>query len=469
MIADALDTLMLMKASKHNDSELAEMYNRSQHWLETSLDFSSAGEVNTFETTIRVLGGLLSAHHLSKLSPQSSPYLRLAQDLGDRILPSFDTPTGIPLSDSNLHAKEGRGDMANSGAASTAEATTLQLEFKYLSYLTGDPKYWVAVTKAMRAVKNALPPKGPALVPIFISPRTGQFQLSDIRLGSRGDSYYEYLLKQYLQTNRTELVYRKMYDASMDSIHQHLLKRTPIHKLLYTAELQPIGYSEDWLLEGKWRVTPKQDHLVCFLGGSLLLGATEARESIPPNTKKLPRQHDARDWNSGIELIDTCVDTHRTETGLSPEIAMFYDTKYGDVKKTGREWYIKGGNSDFPHLDARYILRPETVESLFLAFRLTGDPIYRLYGWRIFQAIEKHCKVPSGGYSSIRNVDRAEGEKGWTDKMETFFLAETLKYLFLLFSDTSVVPLTDFVFNTEAHPLPVFTPSQTLLDSLTFD
>lgn len=68
---------------------------------------------------------------------------------------------------------------------------------------------------------------------------------------------------------------------------------------------------------------------------------------------------------------------------------------------------------------------PETVESLFIAFRLTGDPKYRDYGWQIFEAIDKHCKVPEykgGGYVSIRNVDRVEGEKGWDDKMETFFL-----------------------------------------------
>ncbi|KAG9006462.1 mannosyl-oligosaccharide alpha-1,2-mannosidase [Tulasnella sp. JGI-2019a] len=123
-----------------------------------------------------------------------------------------------------------------------------------------------------------------------------------------------------------------------------------------------------------------------------------------------------------------------------------------------REWYIKGD-------------KPETIESLFIAYRLTGDYKYRSAGWKIFRAIEKNCKIPNskgGGYASIRNVDRVEGERGWVDKMETFFIAETLKYLFLLFSDKSVVPLNNYVFNTEAHPLPIFTPSQELLDLIEF-
>ncbi|KAG8879182.1 mannosyl-oligosaccharide alpha-1,2-mannosidase [Tulasnella sp. 331] len=145
--------------------------------------------------------------------------------------------------------------------------------------------------------------------------------------------------------------------------------------------------------------------------------------------------------------------------GLSPEIAMFdYDSKHKDPTDE-REWYIKGNMRGDDLLDARYILRPETVESLFIGYRLSGDNKYREWGWKIFQAIEKHCKLESGGYTSIRNVDKVEGDEGRTDMMETFFLGETLKYLYLLFSDATEIPLSDYVFNTEAHPFPVFTPT----------
>ena len=116
-----------------------------------------------------------------------------------------------------------------------------------------------------------------------------------------------------------------------------------------------------------------------------------------------------------------------------------------------------------PPYDARNMLRPETVESLFVGWRLTHDPIYRYvklscckspltfasrqWGWHIFQAFEKHCRIATGGYATIRDVDEVPAVH--EDRMETFFLSETLKYLFLLYSDDDVLPLDQYVFNTE--------------------
>ena len=110
--------------------------------------------------------------------------------------------------------------------------------------------------------------------------------------------------------------------------------------------------------------------------------------------------------------------------------------------------------------DAHNLLRPETLESLFYMYRITGDKVYRDWGWQIFQAFEKHTKIPGGGYSSISNVKNAD-KPSFRDKMESFFLGETLKYLFLLFGDDpNLLPLDKYVFNTEAHPLPIRTNIQ---------
>jgi len=95
----------------------------------------------------------------------------------------------------------------------------------------------------------------------------------------------------------------------------------------------------------------------------------------------------------------------------------------------------------------------ETLESIFILHRITGDPKYREWGWSIFQAIERYCKTESS-YSGLVDVTKVPPEKN--NSMPSFFLAETLKYLFLLFSDESVLPLSDFVFNTEAHPFRTF-------------
>ncbi|EEB99580.1 hypothetical protein MPER_00717, partial [Moniliophthora perniciosa FA553] len=94
---------------------------------------------------------------------------------------------------------------------------------------------------------------------------------------------------------------------------------------------------------------------------------------------------------------------------------------------------------------------PETVESLFIAFRLTGDPRYRDYAWNIFSAIEKHCKLQTGGYLTVLHVDQTPVRR--FDQMETFLMSETFKYLYLIFGDSSVLPLHDVVFNTEVRGL----------------
>ncbi|KAG8718030.1 mannosyl-oligosaccharide alpha-1,2-mannosidase [Ceratobasidium sp. 394] len=192
MIVDALDTMLIM------GKDLSVEYRRARDWVAKDLDFDRDGRYSTFEITIRVLGGLLSAY---ALSGNDAIYLQRAQELADRLLPAFNTPHGLPVPNVNFHS-EPKPDW-NAEPVSTAEAATLQLEFKYLSHVTGKDVYWRTAEKVMKVVKDALGGDNvvdAALVPIHMSAQTGEFTASDIRLGSRGDSYYEYLLKQYLQT-----------------------------------------------------------------------------------------------------------------------------------------------------------------------------------------------------------------------------------------------------------------------------
>ncbi|KAI1790982.1 glycoside hydrolase [Ganoderma leucocontextum] len=448
-VADSIDTMLLMG--------LHDEYARARKWVETKMSFDRDADFNTFETTIRVLGGLLSAYHFS----QDELFLEKAKELADRIMPAFDTPSGLPMSMINLDQRKGVMSEDNKNLVSTAEVATLQLEFRYLSYLTDNDVYWDAAERVMRVIKGASMTTG--LASIFMNPEDGRFVLSAIRLGSRGDSYYEYLLKQYLQTNLTEPVYQEMYHGAIDGIHAHLIKKSEFARLTYTSELVPERGPSGQI---SWRLMPKQDHLVCFLGGALMLGAvTSGAHTLPVSIPPRPDQLTAmgkRDWHTGVELVETCMRTHDTATGLSPEIVHFRipsDNLNHAVSNMPQDWYIKGAQPGAPPpYDARYILRPETVESLFLAYRLTGDEKYRQYGWEIFSAIEKHCKIETGGYASILNVDSVPVEH--EDKMETFLMSETLKYLYLLFEDDAVVPLSKYVFNTEAHPLPIINPTR---------
>ncbi|GME45288.1 putative endoplasmic reticulum mannosyl-oligosaccharide -alpha-mannosidase protein [Neofusicoccum parvum] len=461
IIVDALDTLILMN--------LTTQLTHAREWVSTSLTYDKDHDVNTFETTIRMLGGLLSAHYLSTEFPHYAPiaiaegsggedlYLEKATDLADRLLGAYESKSGIPYASINLKTGDGIKSHADGGASSTAEATSLQLEMKYVAKLTGETNYWEKAEKIMEVIDGLAPQDG--LVPIFINPDHGIFQGSNIRVGSRGDSYYEYLIKQYLQTNKQEPVYLEMWDESVYGMRKHLITYSSAANLTILGE-RPSG------LDGK--LSPKIDHLVCFLPGTIALGATmgkteaEARQS--PSWGK--KQED--DMELARELMKTCWGMYKVAaTGLAPEITYF------NVDDPPRMWESWGDkvtspaeldDSDEANWKSDYVIksadrhnlqRPETVESLFYMWRITGENKYREWGWEMFQAFVKHTLVEDGsGFTSINDVTQIPPPS--RDNMESFWLAETLKYFYLLFGSNDVLPLTDIVFNTEAHPLPTF-------------
>eukprot|EP00039_Didymoeca_costata_P019683 m.338531 g.338531 ORF g.338531 m.338531 type:complete len:619 (-) comp18457_c0_seq1:83-1939(-) len=404
-LVDGLDTMLIMG--------MKEEFNEARDWIEHSLKLDQNVDVNLFECTIRVLGGFLSTYWLNGKDPL---FLEKARDLGDRLMFAFNQNSGIPFSDVNLGTHNAHKPRWGPDS-STSEVTTIQLEFRELTKLTGDPKYDEAVTKVMEKVR-ALPKKD-GLVPIFINADSGHFKGSTITLGARGDSYYEYLLKQWLQSGKKDNRWKEMYMESVSGIFEHLVKESEPNKLTFIAELINGG------------IKNKMDHLVCFLPGTLALGHHHG----------LPESH----MFLAKKLVKTCYEMYRQMiTGLSAEIAYF------NTAPRSTE------DIDIHPADAHNLLRPETVESFFIMHRITKDPIYVEWGWEVFQSFEKYCRVDTGGYSSLDSVLVANPHK--RDKMESFFLGETLKYLYLLFEDPNdqVLPLDKWVFNTEAHPLPVF-------------
>jgi endoplasmic reticulum Man9GlcNAc2 1,2-alpha-mannosidase len=193
IIVDSLDTLMLMNLT----TPLA----HAREWITNSLTFDQDHEVNTFETTIRMLGGLLSAHYLSTEYPDMAPlaeshagapgedlYLEKAVDLAERLLGAYESNSGVPYASVNLHTMRGKQSHADGGASSTAEAASLQLEMKYVAKLTGEKAFWEKAEKVIQVIDDNGMEDG--LLPIFIYADSGHFRGNEIRLGSRGDSYY---------------------------------------------------------------------------------------------------------------------------------------------------------------------------------------------------------------------------------------------------------------------------------------
>uniref|UniRef100_A0A672Z1N1 alpha-1,2-Mannosidase n=1 Tax=Sphaeramia orbicularis TaxID=375764 RepID=A0A672Z1N1_9TELE len=405
-LIDSLDTMWILG--------LKEEFAEARAWVEKDLSFDKNVDVNLFETTIRVLGGLISTYHLSA----DQLFLEKAKDLGSRLMPAFKTPSKIPFSDVNIGKGTAHPPRWTSDST-LAEVTSVQLEFRELSRLTQEPQYQEVVNEVMKLV-HKLPGKHDGLVPMFINTNSGQFTHKGVfTLGARADSYYEYLLKQWIQGGKTEDDLLEDYLGAVEGVKKHLVRKTGPSKLTFVGELSHN------------RFNPKMDHLVCFLPGTLALGAHNG----------LPGDH----MDLAVELMETCHQMYKQmETGLSPEIAHF-----SLQPSDGRDVIVKPA-------DKHNLLRPETVESLFYMYRFTKDAKYRDWGWEILQSFNKYTKVPDGGYTSINNV-RDPVNPGPRDKMESFFLGETLKYLYLLFSDdTELLSLDKYVFNTEAHPLPIW-------------
>ncbi|CAH0547785.1 unnamed protein product [Brassicogethes aeneus] len=402
-IVDSLDTLYIMG--------LKEEYQEARDWVDKNLHFDINRDINLFEVTIRVLGGLLGIHHLSK----DDMYLRKAVDLADRLLPCFESESGIPFSDVNLATRKAHAPKW-SPDSSTSEVSTLQLEFRDLSRSTGDPKYETAVAKVSEHIHNL--EKKDGLVPIFINANTGQFRAySTITLGARGDSYYEYLLKQWIQTGKSIDFLRDDYIEAVAGIKEKLVRRTVPNGFTFIGEL----------LGGGKEFKPKMDHLTCYLAGTLALGV---HNGMPDGHLRLAE-----------ELLATCYQTYAQQpTFLAPEI-----TYFNIQGENSNDMYVKTN-------DAHNLLRPEFIESLWYMYQFSGNVTYQDWGWQIFQGFENFTKV-ANGYTSIGNVRNTANVRP-RDMMESFFMSETLKYLYLLFSDNpKLIDLDKYVINSEAHPL----------------
>jgi len=401
-IVDSIDTMYLMG--------LKDDYKKARDWIEKNLSFDDVNrDISVFETTIRVLGGLLTIFELTN----DKMFLEKAKELGDRLLPAFDTPAGYAYTTINLKTGHAMNPGWAQSSAILSETGTLQLEFSCLSKHTGDEKYRNKAMKVYNTLHNINKPNG--LYPVYLDINSGSFRNDRVTLGALGDSYYEYLLKVWILTGKTENKYREMYDEAMRAVINHLVKSSTPGGLTYIAEK-----------EGNM-VVDKMDHLVCFAGAMFALGAYH-------NVTQDVELH----MKLGKEITKTCHEFYiRQKTGLGPEIAKF---------APGQDFYAPPGAN-------HYILRPETVESYFVLYWLTRDTRYQDWGWEAFQAIEKHCRTPDG-YCGVRDVTQEKVERD--DLQQSFFMAETLKYLFLLFSPPTTIDLNDWVFNTEAHPLKVW-------------
>jgi mannosyl-oligosaccharide alpha-1,2-mannosidase len=190
--------------------------------------------------------------------------------------------------------------------------------------------------------------------------------------------------------------------------------------------------------------------VACFVGGNFILGGLVLKEQ--------------RYTDFGLELTEGCRETYaQTSTGIGPELFQWQDNNTAadafnnQPAPAGQaEFYEKAG---FWIANGQYVLRPEVIESYYYSYIATGDPMYRDWVWDAFVRVNRTCSVGSG-LSTIKNVNAADGKVEYEDFQESFWFAETLKYVYLTLSDDSDVQVKKdgkllFVLNTEAHPIKV--------------
>ncbi|XP_043273662.1 mannosyl-oligosaccharide 1,2-alpha-mannosidase IA-like isoform X2 [Venturia canescens] len=303
-IIDAMDTLYIMG--------LHEEFKEGRDWIAKNLDFNIKGDSSLFETTIRFLGSLLACYALTG----DVIFRDKAAQLGERLLPAFQTDTGIPYSLINLATGETKNyGWANSGCSILSEIGTLHLEFTYLSDITGNPVFRNKVENVRKVLNTVEKPKG--LYPNYINPQTGQWGQHDMSLGGLGDSFYEYLLKAWIQSGMEDVEARKMWDKAMVAVEKYMIMKSP-SGLLYVSDLKND------------RPENKMGHLACFAGGMFALGAKTMENDLAKNYMDIAEG-----------LTNTCHESYdRTPTKLGPEVFHFMEGHEAKSLKIGEKYYI---------------------------------------------------------------------------------------------------------------------------------
>jgi mannosidase alpha-like ER degradation enhancer 2 len=325
---DALDTLILMKAQPEAD--------RTRALIDSSLDFDKDIEVKNFEITIRLLGGLLSAYQLT----DDPRLLTLAQDLGTRLLPVFESPTGLPYQFVNLHSGQVRGTTMN-----PAETGTLLLEFGTLSRLTHQPVFFAKAKRAL--VETYRRRSAIGLVGESIDIRTGQWLSRDSHISGGIDSYYEYLWKCWKLFGDKECLH--MWKRSIKAVNRYLAD--PGGRTLW------YGHAD---MDSGQRTATEYGSLDAFFPALLAFAGD------------VPRA--ARLQAASLKMWDL--------NGIEPDTLDY------------RRMQVK---------DPAYPLRPEIMESTYYLYRLTGEERYRDMGRHLFEDFVKYCRTDNG-YSALKDV-----------------------------------------------------------------
>ncbi|KUI69062.1 Endoplasmic reticulum mannosyl-oligosaccharide 1,2-alpha-mannosidase [Cytospora mali] len=455
-LVDSLDTLWIMGMKDEFAEAVAAAY---------TIDFTKCQveQINVFETTIRYLGGFLAAFDLSG----DARLLRKAAEVGEMLYKAFDTPNRMPITRWNVNAAAAGERQEAPEAVLVAEIGSLTMEFTRLSMLTGDPKWFDAVQRITDIFhKQQMTTSLTGLWPLVVNAKDQVFNVgSAFTLGAMADSLFEYLPKMSALLGGRLPEYQEMYGKAMDTASDWLLFRPMIPA---GEDILIAGQVQVQVEDSKTLVSPQREgqHLVCFVGGMFALGgklfnnkkhqdlATKlvdgciwtykaSQHGVMPETFYMApcASRDACEWDETAWKKQVALAAGETPTGNADEDIALAD-------RIIEEKRLPRGFTAIP--DRRYILRPEAIESVFVLYRATGRRDLLDSAWQMFTAIDRITSTRLAN-SAVADMT-TRGLPSTTDSMESFWMGETLKYFYLIFSRPDLVSLDEFVFNTEAHP-----------------
>ncbi|KAF2730293.1 glycoside hydrolase family 47 protein [Polyplosphaeria fusca] len=426
------------------------------HIVDIDWKHASYSGATVFGSTIRYMSAMLSAHDLlttthrhllgSDATHKLDALLKQSQALADVLAPSFQTAVGINSNFLNLTS----GKITETGSNDITAISGLVLEWTRLTDLSGVAKYSELAMKSMQPLLSPKPESAspfPGLLPKHIDLNTGLFDANAAGGWSHtGGGFYEMLLKLSIYNPSFFAPLRDQWIQAADSTMTHLASHPKGHpELTFLADFQ----GSDRLYQ--------QDASSMFAAASFLLGGIVTGE---PRFRKF-----------GLQLVDTCVKMYAASaTGLGPErFAWVPDTcDTGEEKREEAcsipEEYAaqldRIVHAGFWVTDAGYRLRPEVLESLYYAYRVTGDEKYRDASWRIVGNVIKWCETGSG-FAELEDVGaemKVGGAGGRKDWMSSYVLSETLMYAYIIHLEDEPWQVQskgsmDWVWSTQGHPL----------------
>ncbi|EJT97969.1 seven-hairpin glycosidase [Dacryopinax primogenitus] len=419
-IVDSMSTMLVMG--------LDELFLSTLPHLEAT-NFTSPpkpGTVSVFETIIRYVGGLVSAYELSGKKHQV--LIDQAATLAHKLAHAWtegreeNAPRNMPYTWMNFVTNQ-----PETGVVGLATAGTNILEFAKLSKYSGNATFFDLAKRSMDAVLRTTQFR-PGLFGEAYSPLLEIVVNDKVSFGPNSDSFYEYLIKYAHMTGNADPVYMDTWLTGVNSAMENMLFKSTVGDWLWLSDWSNrTGYSYQF------------SHLACYLPGNWLLGARLA--------------HNSTIYRTALSLAESCAHTYSsTPLGIGPESWHYVPVgvEYAAQPYQGSRAAEIYGERGYWTSDASYILRPEVVESMFYAWRITGNPIWQERVWAAFEAVRKHCKAPAG-FASLITVETDSPVR--KDESESFFYAELMKYFYLTFSDPSVIHLDKYTITTEAHPL----------------